>query len=185
MADVDTIALPDATLTQSALYGIVNTIRLHDSVYKAAGSVHGYVVVVGTLTCAIRQPLLHLCHSQFGDIFEAPSDHWHVLFFAYLSGDQQFFCYLFRPLQVALFGRGSLPLPINFEATLPDSTALTLVHQQRARHQCVSGLRLFCHAHTLISQSALGNRKTAARGAQEWACDTARKTRVLGAKKHP
>jgi len=41
MADVDTIALPDATLTQSALYGIVNTIRLHDSVYKAAGSVHG------------------------------------------------------------------------------------------------------------------------------------------------
>jgi FdhD protein len=41
MADVDTIALPDATLTQSALYGIVNTIRLHDSVYKAAGSVQG------------------------------------------------------------------------------------------------------------------------------------------------
>jgi FdhD protein len=41
MADVDTIALPEATLTQSALYGIVNTIRLHDSVYKAAGSVHG------------------------------------------------------------------------------------------------------------------------------------------------
>ena len=41
MADVDTIALPDATLTQSALYGIVNTIRLHDSVYKTAGSVHG------------------------------------------------------------------------------------------------------------------------------------------------
>ena len=41
MADVDAIALPDATLTQSALYGIVNTIRLHDSVYKTAGSVHG------------------------------------------------------------------------------------------------------------------------------------------------
>jgi len=32
MADVDAIALPDATLTQSALYGIVNTNRLHDSV---------------------------------------------------------------------------------------------------------------------------------------------------------
>lgn len=41
MADVDTIALPEAALTQSALYGIVNTIRLHDSVYKTAGSVHG------------------------------------------------------------------------------------------------------------------------------------------------
>ena len=47
MADVDTIALPEATLTQSALYGIVNTIRLHDSVYKAAGSVHGCALFEG------------------------------------------------------------------------------------------------------------------------------------------
>jgi FdhD protein len=47
MADVDTIALPPATLTQSALYGIVNAIRLHDSVYKAAGSVHGCALFKG------------------------------------------------------------------------------------------------------------------------------------------
>ena len=47
MADVDTIALPAATLTQSALYGIVNAIRLHDSVYKAAGSVHGCALFQG------------------------------------------------------------------------------------------------------------------------------------------
>ena len=47
MADVDTIALPAATLTQSALYGIVNAIRLHDSVYKAAGSVHGCALFKG------------------------------------------------------------------------------------------------------------------------------------------
>ena len=47
MADEDTIALLDATLTQSALYGIVNTIRLHDSVYKAAGSVHGCALFQG------------------------------------------------------------------------------------------------------------------------------------------
>ena len=47
MADVDTIALPQATLTQSALYGIVNAIRLHDSVYKAAGSVHGCALFQG------------------------------------------------------------------------------------------------------------------------------------------
>ena len=47
MADVDSIALPEATLTQSALYGIVNTIRLHDSVYKAAGSVHGCALFQG------------------------------------------------------------------------------------------------------------------------------------------
>ena len=47
MADVDTIALPPATLRQSALYGIVNAIRLHDSVYKAAGSVHGCALFKG------------------------------------------------------------------------------------------------------------------------------------------
>jgi len=47
MADVDTIALPPATLTQSALYGIVNAIRLHDSVYKTAGSVHGCALFQG------------------------------------------------------------------------------------------------------------------------------------------
>ena len=47
MADVNTIALPPATLTQSALYGIVNAIRLHDSVYKAAGSVHGCALFQG------------------------------------------------------------------------------------------------------------------------------------------
>ena len=47
MADVDTIALPAATLTQSDLYGIVNAIRLHDSVYKAAGSVHGCALFKG------------------------------------------------------------------------------------------------------------------------------------------
>lgn len=47
MADVDTIALPPATLTQRALYGIVNAIRLHDSVYKAAGSVHGCALFQG------------------------------------------------------------------------------------------------------------------------------------------
>ena len=47
MADVDTVALPQATLRQSALYGIVNAIRLHDSVYKTAGSVHGCALFQG------------------------------------------------------------------------------------------------------------------------------------------
>ena len=41
MDDVDGIVLPPAMLQQQALYGIVNTIRLADSIYKAAGSVHG------------------------------------------------------------------------------------------------------------------------------------------------
>lgn len=47
MDDVDTIVLPGATLLQSQLYGIVNTIRLQESVYKAAGSVHGCALFRG------------------------------------------------------------------------------------------------------------------------------------------
>jgi len=41
MDEVDQIALPaDAFLTQSQLYGLVNTIRLKETTYKSAGSVH-------------------------------------------------------------------------------------------------------------------------------------------------
>ena len=47
MDDVDQIVLPPATLQQSQLYGIVNTIRLHDSLYKQAGSVHGCALFRG------------------------------------------------------------------------------------------------------------------------------------------
>jgi FdhD protein len=41
MDEVDSIVLPDAKLTQAQLYGIVNAIRLQESTYKSAGSVHG------------------------------------------------------------------------------------------------------------------------------------------------
>ena len=42
MDDVDKIRLPDtARLHQATLYGIVDTIRTHQSIYKQAGSVHG------------------------------------------------------------------------------------------------------------------------------------------------
>jgi len=41
MDEVDQIALPrDAFITQSQLYGLVNTIRLKETTYKSAGSVH-------------------------------------------------------------------------------------------------------------------------------------------------
>ena len=40
MAEVDGLELPEARLSQSQLYRIVNTIRLQESTYKAAGSVH-------------------------------------------------------------------------------------------------------------------------------------------------
>ena len=48
MDDVDRIVLPpQARLRQSQLYSIVNTIRLHDSTYKTAGSVHACALFVG------------------------------------------------------------------------------------------------------------------------------------------
>jgi FdhD protein len=47
MADVDQLVLPPATLSQAQLYGIVNTIRLQDSTYKSAGSVHGCALFQG------------------------------------------------------------------------------------------------------------------------------------------
>lgn len=47
MDDVDRIVLPpQAKLRQSQLYDIVNTIRLHDSTYKTAGSVHACALFV-------------------------------------------------------------------------------------------------------------------------------------------
>ncbi|MBC5781820.1 formate dehydrogenase accessory sulfurtransferase FdhD [Ramlibacter sp. USB13] len=47
MADVDGIALPEARLTQAQLYGVVNAIRLQESTYKSAGSVHGCALFRG------------------------------------------------------------------------------------------------------------------------------------------
>ena len=47
MADVDRIELPAATLAQSQLYGIVNAIRLKESTYKSAGSVHACALFQG------------------------------------------------------------------------------------------------------------------------------------------
>ena len=41
MGDIENVVLPPGSLTQSQLYGIVNTIRLQESTYKSAGSVHG------------------------------------------------------------------------------------------------------------------------------------------------
>ena len=47
MSDLDNIVLPAATLTQSQLYGIVNAIRLKESTYKSAGSVHACALFCG------------------------------------------------------------------------------------------------------------------------------------------
>lgn len=41
MADIDKIALPPTRMTQAQLYALVNAIRLQESTYKSAGSVHG------------------------------------------------------------------------------------------------------------------------------------------------
>lgn len=47
MDEVDAIDLPDAAITQAQLYGIVNAIRLQESTYKSAGSVHGCALFRG------------------------------------------------------------------------------------------------------------------------------------------
>lgn len=47
MDEVDRIDLPEARLTQAQLYGIVNAIRLKETTYKSAGSVHGCALFRG------------------------------------------------------------------------------------------------------------------------------------------
>ena len=47
MDEVAELKLPEARLMQSQLYGIVDTIRLQESTYKAAGSVHGCALFRG------------------------------------------------------------------------------------------------------------------------------------------
>jgi FdhD protein len=47
MASIDEIELPQAQITQSQLYGLVNTIRVQESTYKSSGSVHGCALFQG------------------------------------------------------------------------------------------------------------------------------------------
>jgi FdhD protein len=47
MDEIDSIALPPATMTQAQLYAIVNAIRVQESTYKSAGSVHGCAIFRG------------------------------------------------------------------------------------------------------------------------------------------
>src|SRR5438067_3727337 len=41
MDEIESIRLPEAAITQAQLYGLLNAIRLQESTYKSAGSVHG------------------------------------------------------------------------------------------------------------------------------------------------
>lgn len=47
MDEVDRIVLPEARLTQGELYAIINAIRLKETTYKSAGSVHGCALFKG------------------------------------------------------------------------------------------------------------------------------------------
>lgn len=47
MDEVSSISLPDTSITQAQLYAIVNAIRLQESTYKSAGSVHGCALFSG------------------------------------------------------------------------------------------------------------------------------------------
>ena len=57
MDEVDQIALPgDASISQSQLYSLVNTIRLKETTYKSAGSVHACALF--SIDCAEPEMLL-------------------------------------------------------------------------------------------------------------------------------
>ena len=47
MDEIESIRLPETAITQAQLYGIVNAIRLQESTYKSAGSVHGCALFRG------------------------------------------------------------------------------------------------------------------------------------------
>lgn len=47
MDEIDTLVLPEARLSQARLYAILNAIRLQESTYKSAGSVHGCALFDG------------------------------------------------------------------------------------------------------------------------------------------
>jgi FdhD protein len=47
MDEIESISLGEAWITQAQLYGIVNAIRLKESTYKSAGSVHGCALFQG------------------------------------------------------------------------------------------------------------------------------------------
>jgi FdhD protein len=47
MGEIDDIVLPDAHLSQARLYGVLNAIRVQETTYKSAGSVHGCALFSG------------------------------------------------------------------------------------------------------------------------------------------
>ncbi len=47
MDEIESVALPQATIKQQQLYGILNAIRLQETTYKSAGSVHGCALFRG------------------------------------------------------------------------------------------------------------------------------------------
>jgi FdhD protein len=48
MDEIDNVKLPDTRITQADLYAITNAIRLQETTYKSAGSVHGCALFAGT-----------------------------------------------------------------------------------------------------------------------------------------
>jgi FdhD protein len=47
MGEIDTLVLPNARISQARLYGLLNAIRVQESTYKSAGSVHGCALFSG------------------------------------------------------------------------------------------------------------------------------------------
>ncbi len=47
MGEIDSLVLPDARISQARLYGVLSAIRMQETTYKSAGSVHGCALFSG------------------------------------------------------------------------------------------------------------------------------------------
>jgi len=53
MDDIDNVRLPpDATLARSTLYALLDAVRLHDTIYKQAGAIHGCALATNDRDCS-------------------------------------------------------------------------------------------------------------------------------------
>ena len=91
MADIDHVALPDARISQARLYAVLHAIRLQETTYKSAGSVHACAINLG------RRPTFfeHADHSLLeahlldfaGDLY---GQHVNVTFEHFLRSERKF-----------------------------------------------------------------------------------------------
>ena len=92
------------------------------------------VGVIRDLALTDRDLVFHALDDERRDMLYTPCQHRQSLAMADLSGDVDLLSLLDRLGQLMLTRRLTLPFTIHLVATLPHSTALTPIHDQRALH---------------------------------------------------